>query len=327
MSDLNGKQVLITGGLGFIGSNVTTRMVNCGAEVKILDCLDPNGGGLLENISEVRDKVELLAWDILDFSLVAQAVSKADIVINCAASTSHPFSMREPLVDIDVNSKGVINILESIRRFRPAARLIHLGTTTQVGKALHLPITEDHPEFPLDIYSANKSVSEKYVLIYAAAHGIRGTVLRLSNVFGRKAAIHSPEFTFNNYFIGLALQGRPITVYGEGRQLRNLIYVEDVVDAVIRAIEVDDSIGRTLIVSGDAHMSVADIAKTIAERADGSVSFVPYPPDRKVSEIGDAVMSNALAKRILSWQPRTGFTEGLDAAIDFYRQHLPLYLR
>ena len=224
LPDLNGQRVLITGGLGFIGSNIAHKCLELGAKIKVFDCLDPRSGGNLYNVHEIKDYVEMCFYDILNFDQISQHVINQDIIINCAASTSHPFSMREPWIDLDVNSRGVINLLEAIRRFNRDAKLVHLGTSTQLGKLQYQPADESHPEFPTDIYSANKSVSEKYVIIYSNAYQLRTVVMRLSNVYGPRASIHSPEFTFNNYFIGLALQGKDITVFGDGNQKRNIIY-------------------------------------------------------------------------------------------------------
>ena len=182
------------------------------------------------------------------------------MVINCAASTSHPFSMREPWVDLDVNSRGVVNILEAVRRFNPEAKFVHVGTSTQLGRLVYQPADEQHPEFPMDIYSANKSVSEKYVLIYAHAYDMKATVVRLSNVYGPRASIHSADFTFNNYFIGLALQDKEISVYGDGAQRRNVIYVDDAVEA-LAGWHRRCGDGETFFAVGDEPRSVAEIAE------------------------------------------------------------------
>ena len=254
---MKGKKVLITGGLGFIGSNLAHECVRLGAEVTIFDCLDPRSGGNLFNIEGISELVQLSYHNILDFDQVSQAVPGKDIIFSCASSTSHSFSMREPWIDSDINSKGVINLLEAVRRFNPNAKFIHLGTSTQLGKLSYQPADEKHPEFPTDIYSANKSVSEKYTLIYSKAFNIRSTVIRLSNVFGPRASIHSPEFTFNNFFIGLALQGKNITVYGDGKQIRNVLYVDDAVSAMILAAESEKSTGKVFFAVGDEHFSVS----------------------------------------------------------------------
>ena len=279
--------------MGFIGSNLAHKCLELGAEVTIFDILDPRSGGNLYNIHDIQDSIELCYHDILNFDQVSQKVIRKDIIFNCAASTSHPFSMKEPWIDLDVNSRGVINLLEAIRRFNREVKFIHLGSSTQLGKLHYKPADEKHPEFPTDIYSANKCVSEKYTLIYAKAHQIHGSVIRLSNVFGPRASIHSPEFTFNNYFIGLALQDKEITVFGDGGQMRNIIYIDDVVEALILTSQSPKIDKETFFVAGDHHYSISHIAEEIVKYMErGKVKYVDWPKKRKSVEFSEAIKSN-----------------------------------
>ena len=323
---MKNKKVLITGGLGFIGSNLAHKCVELGAKVTIFDCLDPRSGGNLYNVQGIREKVELAFHDILNFDQVSEFVTDKDIVFNCASSTSHAFSMREPWVDLDINSKGVINLLEAVRRFNPDVKFVHLGTSTQLGKLYYEPSDENHPEFPRDIYSANKSVSEKYVLIYCQAHNMRGTVIRLSNVFGPRASIHSPEFTFNNYFVGLALKNKAITVFGEGEQKRNVTYIDDATNALILASLEDKTNGEVLFAVGEEHISVAEIAQsTVKYIGSGRVTFVEWPDGRKNIDIGDAIISNQKIKNLLSWSPQINLIDGLCLTKNYYQSCLDKY--
>ena len=324
-----GKKILVTGGLGFIGSNLVRLCVEHGAEVTVYDCLDPHSGGNLCNVEDVRKDIKLCVNDILNFDRLCENILDQDIIINCAASTSHSFSMREPWLDQDVNNRGMINILEGIRRFNHQARLIHLGTSTQLGPLSYHPADEIHPEFPTDIYSANKSVSEKYALIYANAHGIRATVLRLSNVFGPRASIHSPEFTFNNFFVGLAMQDKPITVYGEGTQIRNIIYVEDVVRTIAQVSALDEAVGEVYMLVSDEHKSVIDIARTTVDViGKGKVVQIDWPIQRKKTDVGDAVLSNTKLKTLLpEWQCHDSLVSGLEKTANYFSDKLENYLR
>ncbi|MDD5170564.1 MAG: GDP-mannose 4,6-dehydratase [Syntrophales bacterium] len=319
------KKVLITGGLGFIGSNLARRCVELGAHVTIFDCLDPRSGGNMFNVHDFKESLSLHYHDILDFDRVVHDIACQDIIINCAASTSQPFSMREPWIDLDVNSRGVVNLLEALRRFNQEAKFIHLGTSTQIGKLQYQPADENHPEFPTDIYSANKCVSEKFVLIYAKAYNLRACVIRLSNVYGPRASIHSPEFTFNNYFIGLALQNKSITVFGEGAQMRNIIFVEDAVEAILSAALQETSNGETYFAVGDYHYSVAEIAERTVQTIGGQVVYVPWPKKRKAVDVGDAIISNKKIKVALRWTPRHDFDEGLRMTKDYYENCLERY--
>lgn len=327
MPDLKDKQVLITGGLGFVGSNLAIKCLELGASVTIYDSLAPNSGGNLYNIDCIKDKVNLIFADILDFKEVSNAIYKKDIIFNCAASTSHPLSMREPLIDSDVNSRGLLILLEASKRYNKNIKFIHIGTSTQLGSLRYTPATEEHPEFPTDIYSANKSVAEKFAIIYSKAFDMNICVLRLSNVFGPRACIKSSDFTFNNYFIGLALQNRVITIYGDGKQLRNFIYVDDAVSALIMAAENDNVKGEVLFAVGNEHCSVADIAKDIINVFNqGSLVFVEWPHDRKATEIGDAIISNEKIKEKLGWYPQFTIQQGLIKTKEFYLPVLKKYV-
>tara|TARA_B100002003_G_scaffold231066_1_gene241744 strand:- start:16 stop:726 length:711 start_codon:yes stop_codon:yes gene_type:complete len=236
--------------------------------------------------------------------------------------------MQEPWIDADVNSKGMINLLEAVRRLNPKVKLVHLGTSTQLGKLQYRPADETHPEFPLDIYSANKSASEKYALIYSTAFGIHSTVIRLPNVFGPRASVHSSEFTFNNYFIGLALQGKNITVYGDGHQMRNVLYVDDAISALILAAQSEKSSGEVFFAVGDEHFSVAEIAEaTVKHMGAGKVVFVDWPTGKKAIDIGDAILSNKKIKEFLGWAQVKNLESGLTQTRTYFENCLDQYLR
>jgi len=328
LPSLKGQKILITGGLGFIGSNLARKCLELGAQVTIYDCLHPRSGGNMYNLQGIRDAVKLCCYDLMDYGHLTDAILKKDIVFNCAASTSHPYSMVEPRVDLDINGMGVINLLEAIRCFDDHVKLIHLSTSTQLGRLHYKPADENHPEFPTDIYSANKSVSEKYVLIYGNAYPMRTTVIRLPNVFGPRASIHSPDFTFNNYFIGLALQGKEITVFGDGKQKRNVLYVDDAVSALIIASQTEKVNNEVFFAVSDDHYSVAEIAEATAKYiGSGKVKFVPWPRERKLLEINDAIISNKKIKKTLAWAPQWDLKSGLVKTKEYYGKCLDKYLR
>ena len=326
LSSMQGKRVLITGGLGFIGSNLARRCLELGARVTIYDCLDPRSGGNLYNVHGVEDSIEVILNDIRNFEGVSACIRGKNFLFNCAAYTSHPNSMREPLIDIDVNCKGVINLLEAARRFNPELKIVHLGSSTQIGAMHFAPADEWHPEFPVEIYSANKTVSEKYVLIYGSAYKMHTTVIRLANVFGPRSNIKSPDFGFMNYFIGLGLQGKDITVFGKGAQLRNINYITDSVEALVLAALNSCSEGQVFFAAADRQYSVAEIAQAIAQHVGGKVRFVEWPKEREVIEIGDAIISNQKIKELLAWSPRTELAEGLVMTKKYFAMCLNWYL-
>jgi UDP-glucose 4-epimerase len=323
---LRGRRVLITGGLGFIGSNLAHRCVALGAEVTIYDCLDPHSGGNRGNLEGIEGNVRLILDDIRNPEGVRAAVAGQDIVFNCAAYTSHPNSMREPFTDIEVNCMGTLNVLEALRHVNPGARLVHVGTSTQIGRLTQARADEGHPEFPLDIYSANKSAAEKYAMIYGGAYGLRVTVIRLANTFGPRSKISSPDFGFVNYFVGLALQGRDLPIYGDGSQLRTLCYVDDAVDSLLGASLSDRCLGKVFFSASDHQHSVLEITREIVAIVGGRVSFVDWPPDRRAIEAGDAIISSAALHAALGWSPRRGLREGLEQTRAYFTPRLKAYL-
>ena len=323
---LAGKKILITGGLGFIGSNLALQCLKLGAEVSIYDCLDPRSGGNLYNIAGFKDKVNIILNDIRNFEGLCASVLNQDIIFNCAAYTSHPNAMKEPLIDIDVNCKGTINLLEAIKRFNPETKLVHTGTSTQIGKMHGSEVDEFHSEFPMDMYSANKSASEKYVLIYGSAYKLRTTVVRLANNFGPRSCIKNPDFGFINYFIGLALQNKDIPIFGDGLQLRNFSYVEDSANALILAALSEKANGNVLFAVSDRQYSIKEVTIMLNEIIGGQVKFVPWPEERKSIEVGDAKISNNKIKEILNWKPLFSLEESLNLTKNYYVGCLNKYL-
>ena len=316
------KNILVFGGLGFIGSNIASYFAKYGHDVTIFDNLDSHSGGSIKNIDKSLENIRIVFHDILNFDRVVEFASNADIIINCAASTSHQYSMREPLYDLDVNTRGVLHVLEAIKRYNPSAYFIQLSTTTQFGKLIDLPANETHFESPRDIYSANKCVSEKYTLVYANAFDLNAAVLRLSNCYGPKACVSNKELTFNNYFIGLALNDQPITIYGSGSQMRNLIYIDDVVSAIDSLISSRSNFKETYLLVNDEHLSVKDIAEIIInECGSGSLIEIPWPKSTKKVEVGNQIFSNKKIKDKLGWKPQVKFSHGIKKTISFYRKY------
>jgi len=324
---LKNKNILITGGLGFIGSNIAHECVKHGAHVTIYDCLDPRSGGNMHNIEGIKDVANIVINDIRNFEPLCHAILKQDILFHCAAYTSHPQSMKDPLVDIDVNCKGTINVLEAARRFNPDIKIVYIATSTQTGKMHQDIIDEMHPEYPLDIYSANKSVAEKYILIYGKAYQMRTTVVRLANTYGPRSNIKSPDFGFMNYFIGLALQGKSISVFGDGAQTRNVNYIEDSVDALLLAALNERSDDEVFFAVSDEHISVAEIADGIKSYIGCDVKYIEWPSDREFIEIGDVRISNKKIVCELGWCPRHDLKSGLIKTKAYYETCLDKYTR
>lgn len=314
-----GRRVLVTGGLGFIGSNLVHALAEVGAAVLVLDSLDPRSGGQVGNVTALAG-VQVVPADVCQFESVLAHMPGVEYLFHCAAHSSHPYSMRDPQRDIEVNCVGTINVLEGLRRFCPGARMVYVGTSTQVGPMLVNPIDEQHALAPMDIYSANKAAAEHYCRIYAGAYKLGVNVVRLPNVFGPRANIHNPDFGFINYFVGRALQNEALTMYGNGAQLRSVLYVADAVSALLAAA-LAPATGQVWFAANAQSISVRALAERIvAVFGSGRVEPVEWPAARERIDVGDVVIDSSKMRSELGWQPQFALDAGLAATAAFFRQ-------
>lgn len=305
-------KILIIGGAGFLGANLVRRcLADPDAEITVMDSLDPHLHATTANLQQVWARIRFVRGDLRDETLLADVVQGQQVIFNCAAQTSHPLSIQYPLLDADINCLGNLKLLEAVRLLNRDAVVVYTSSSTVIGKAQHPVVDEDHPERPLEIYSANKGVAEKYYRIYNTIHDLKTVVLRFANLFGPYGKGY-PEFGFINYFIHLARTGQPIRIFGSGDQLRNVMYAADAADILHLAAREPSLIGQTLFATSNQHLSVSAIASGIVEVfKTGSVEHIEWPDERRRIEVDHVEFSSARLQALTGWQPHHDFLTGL----------------
>ena len=313
------KQVLITGGLGFIGSSLAISLVHKGAKVTIVDNLLPQQGGNLFNIEPIKRKVKISFSDIRDASVMAQLVGGKDYLFHLARQTDHILSLQDPFPDIDINVRGTTVILEACKKSNPNLKFIYIGTRGQYGKAVTLPVSEDSPVNPRGIYEVTNLAAEKIVQIYHAIHGIRSIMLRLTNIYGPRAQMKHDHFGVVNWFIRLALDGTPIPVYGDGSLKRDFLYIDDAVDAIVLAASCEHCYGEVINIGKDKPETFLTLVNTIITCSQGgSYIMTPFSKERAAQEPGDFASDVTKIKRLTGWLPSTSLTEGIITTLEYY---------
>jgi UDP-glucose 4-epimerase len=323
---LRGRRVVITGGLGFIGSNLAHRLVQLGADVLLLDSLVPEYGGNLFNIAGIEDRVTVNVSDVRDQYSLRHLIRDRDYLFNLAGQTSHLDSMQDPFTDLEINCRAQLSILEVCRACNPAVKIVFASTRQIYGRPEYLPVDEKHRLRPVDVNGINKMAGEWYHILYNDVHGLRATALRLTNTIGPRMRVKDARQTFVGVWIRNLLEGREIEVWG-GDQLRDFNYVDDAVDALLLAALSEDANGRVFNLAGEAAVSLKDLAALLIETAgSGKLQIRPFPEDRRRIDIGDYYADAGLIRRTLGWEPRVALREGLSRTLAFYRKHLPHYL-
>ena len=324
--EMDGVKVLITGGLGFIGSNLAHTLVKLGADVKIYDALLKGYGANWANIEEIMNKVNVVVGDVRDYEKLKSLVAEANVIFHCASQVSRLLSMSNPKLDIEINCIGTINVLEAARNSENnEVEVIYAGSRASAGFAKKLPVDEETPVDPADIYGVNKLASEMYLKIYHNAYGLKTTTLRLNNCYGPRAQMKTPNYGIINWFIRMALEDKTLTVYHPGTMLRDYVYIDDVVKALILASQRNEAVGQMFYVGSGKPISIIDLANKIVNIAhNGKIRMVPSPKEWSSIEIGDFYSSYAKLEK-LGWKPETSIETGLMKTIDFYRERLYIY--
>ena len=326
MDNFRGARVLITGGLGFIGSNLARRLVGLGADITLADSLIPTYGGHWQNIADIRSDVVVNVCDVRDRFAMEYLVQRQDYLFNLAGQTSHLDSMTDPQIDLDINASAQLSILEACRKANPGVRVVFASTRQLYGRPDYLPVDEKHPIRPVDVNGINKFAGEGYHLLYSNVHGIRASVLRLTNTYGPGMRVKDARQTFLGIWVRQLIEGQPIKVFGDGRQLRDFNFVDDCVDALLRSAAADQAVGKVYNLGSAEVVSLGDLAQLMTKLVDGGrFEIVPFPPERRAIDIGDYYSDFSLIQRELGWSPRVALGDGLVRTLDYFKTHRAHY--
>ena len=316
------RRMMVTGGLGFIGSNLAHRLVELGSDVLLVDALLHDQGGNPYNVTDIQDRVQVRTADLRDSPEMARLVSGREVIFNLAGQVSHIDSMHDPLADLEINCRGPLTLLEACRLHNPGAKVVYASTRQIYGRPESLPVDERHPRRPTDVNGVDKMAGEWYHLVYNSAYGLRATSLRLTNTYGPRQLMKHNRQGFLPWFIRRALEGEEITLYGDGSQLRDLTYVDDVVEAFLLAGASEAADGEVFNLGGVEPVSLRDVASLIVALVGrGSVRCVPWPAEKKAIDIGSFYADYSKVRRVLGWEPRVGIEEGLQRTIAYYLAH------
>lgn len=325
-SHFEGKKILVTGGLGFIGSNLARRLLDLGAEITLIDSLIPEYGGNLFNIEPIRDRVQVNISDVRDNYSMHHLVQGKDYLFNLAGQTSHLDSMLNPQADLEINCHAQLSILEGCRSSNPEIKIVFASTRQIYGRPERLPVDEKHPLRPVDVNGINKMAGEQYHLLYSQVYGLRATALRLTNTIGPRMRIKDARQTFVGVWIRRLLEGQPIEVWG-GKQLRDFTDVDDAVDAFLLTATTPGTDGEVYNLGGPEVIELEALAKLMVEvNGSGSYEVRDFPAERSAIDIGDYYADFSKIRSQLGWAPKCSLRETIGEALGYYRQHRSHYL-
>jgi len=318
----NKKRVLITGGLGFIGSNLARILVEAGAEVTLVDSLIPEYGGNFFNIEGIEDRLRVNISDVRDPFAMAHLVQGQEFLFNLAGQTSHLDSMQDPQTDLNINAAAQLSILEACRQHNSKIKIVFASTRQLYGKPEYLPVDERHPVRPVDVNGINKLAGEWYHILYNNVYGIRSCALRLTNTYGPGMRVRDARQTFLGIWVRNLVEKKPILVFGDGAQLRDFNYVDDVVEAMCLVAASEKANGEIFNLGGSEVISLKDLAIMTSKMYPGCrYEIVPFPPERKAIDIGDYYSDFSKIRNVLGWEPRTKLANGIKETVAFYLEN------
>jgi UDP-glucose 4-epimerase len=318
---------MVTGGMGFVGSNLARELVSLGARVLIVDSMIPDYGGNAFNVSGLEEKLRINIADVRQRSTMNHLVREVEVIFNLAGQVSHIDSMQDPDTDLDINCRAQLSLLEACRHHNPGIKVVFAGTRQVYGRPDSLPVGEDHLVRPTDVNGINKAAGENYHIVYNNVFGVRACSLRLTNVYGPRQLIRHNRQGFIGWFIRLALEGREIQVFGDGSQLRDFVFVDDVSDAFLRAGYTDACNGDVYNVGGSEPVSHRDlVAMLLHASGKGSVRFVDWPEDKRRIDIGSFYSDSSKFSSVTGWAPVVSLSSGFVRTLAYYRAHLERYV-
>jgi len=324
--DLSNKRVLITGGAGMLGSTLANFAVKRGGKVRIVDAMLPLYGGNLFNLEPIMPEIEFVEGDIRDVDLMQEAVRDIDLVFDLAAQVSYVHSNDDPLLDVDINCRGHIVVLEACRRVAPKAKLVFASSRFVYGQTEYNPVDEGHPTNCSSIYGIHKLTAEKYFEFYHDAFTLQTSSVRIANPYGPRQQMRHNSYGIVNWFIRLAMDGNPLTIYGDGHQVRDYVFVDDVANGMLAVATGSGTNGRVFNVGSGTGVRFCDMAETIARYIPGTeIRRVPWPKDRYFVETGDYIADLSQIQSITQWKPTISFEEGISKTVEFYQRHRKHY--
>lgn len=322
---LRGRRILVLGGMGFIGSNLAIRLVSLGAKVTIVDSMLPQYGGNLENIKPIAGRCNINYSDIRDQHSLDYLVRDADVIFNLAGQTSHIESMSDPSTDLEINCRSQLSLLESCRHHNSKVKMIFSSTRQLYGRPRYLPVDEKHPTAPVDVNGVNKLAAENYCAVYFSVHGIRSVSLRLTNTYGPRQQLKGNKQGFVGVFIRKAVDGEKIQIFGDGKQLRDFNYIDDVIDAFLLAMDNENLYGGAYNLGSDVRYSLLEFVDVLNNVCGVQYELVPFPPDHRIIDVGDYYADSGLFRSLTGWKPKVSLEEGLRHTLEYFRPRISFY--